>query len=61
VFTKASTFLGSMTLPSFDIMKPRMVPENTMNGHLGENTLRRTILGKQNVFFKRYVLGVVFL
>ncbi len=31
MFTKASSFLGSITFPSLDIMKPRMVLENTMN------------------------------
>jgi hypothetical protein len=34
MFTKASTLLRSMTLPSLDSMKPRMVPKNTMNTHL---------------------------
>jgi hypothetical protein len=34
MFTKASTFLGSMILPSLDIMKPKMVPKNTMNAHV---------------------------
>jgi hypothetical protein len=33
MFTKASTFLGSMILPFLDIMKPKMVPKNTMNAH----------------------------
>jgi len=36
MFTKASTFLGSMTLPSLDTMNPKMVPENTMNAHLSK-------------------------
>jgi hypothetical protein len=31
MFIKASTFLGSMTLPSLDTVKPKMVLENTMN------------------------------
>jgi hypothetical protein len=34
MFAKATTFLGSMTLPSLDIMNPKMVLENTMNAHL---------------------------
>ncbi len=34
MFTRVSTFLGSMTLPSLDIVKPRMVRKNTMNAHL---------------------------
>jgi hypothetical protein len=34
MFTKASPFLGSVTLPSLDTMKPKMVFENTMNAHL---------------------------
>jgi hypothetical protein len=34
MFIKASTFLGSVTFPSLDIMKPRIVLENTMNAHL---------------------------
>jgi hypothetical protein len=34
MFTKASTFLGSITFPSLDTTKPRMVHENTMNAHL---------------------------
>jgi hypothetical protein len=34
MFIKASTFLGSITLPFLNIMKPKMVPENTMNAHL---------------------------
>jgi hypothetical protein len=33
MFAKALTFLGSMTLPSLDIMNPKMVLENTMNAH----------------------------
>ncbi len=34
MFTKALTFLGSITFASLDTMKPRIVPENTMNAHL---------------------------
>jgi hypothetical protein len=30
MFTKASTFLGFMTLLSLDTMKPKMVFQNTM-------------------------------
>ncbi len=33
MFTKASTFLGSITFPSLDTMKPRRVPANTINMH----------------------------
>jgi hypothetical protein len=34
MFTEVSTILGSITLPSLDTIKPRMVLENTMNAHL---------------------------
>ncbi len=34
IFIKVSTFLGSITFPYLDSMKPRMVLENTMNAHL---------------------------
>ncbi len=34
MFIKASTFLWSMTLPSLDPMKPKIVPKNTMNARL---------------------------
>jgi hypothetical protein len=34
MFTKASTFLESMTLPSLDTMNLKMVIENTTNAHL---------------------------
>ncbi len=33
MFTKASTFLGSITFPSLDTMKHRKVFENTINMH----------------------------
>ncbi len=39
MFTHASTFLGSITFPSLDAMKPKMVPKNAINAHLSKFSL----------------------
>ncbi len=59
-FVKASTFLGSITLPSLDIMKTRIVLENTMNAHLFgfkliPNYLFNKHLKKHFMSFSRWV------
>ncbi len=51
MFTKASTLLGSMTLPSLDVMNPKMILENTMNAHLSRFKLIPNSLHLRNHFF----------
>ncbi len=57
MFTHASTFLGSITFPSLDTMKLKMVPKNAINAHLSKFRLILNFLHwiKHFLSFSRWV------